>query len=504
MKLYLNHPFHYEAENITRLFFPSEKIQVIREPFIEGESKASSENSDGSEGFIVSSLQKADGSYKITAYVKVGERESYDESFVSDTLAEKGFFTEEKQGEERDKAELLMAQCLYKALSELTSYTPPWGILTGVRPSKLYRSLYEEKGYGAFDFFKNELFVSENKIKLLHSIVTRQKGIIDLSKENSYSLYVSIPFCPTRCEYCSFVSHSISHFKKIPEYIGLLIKELEEISKIASELGLKLETIYFGGGTPTSLNEAQLKSVTDAVAALFPLEGVREYTIEAGRPDTLNEEKLRIMKAAGVTRISINPQTFKDEILRKIGRCHTAAETIDAFNMARQMGFDNINMDLITNLPGDTPEGFMFSLNKTMELNPESVTVHSLAVKRSSALARTEGINAEWEPSVYENAYKALEEKGYNPYYLYRQSKSAGNRENTGFSKEGFESLYNIYMMEETHTVLAAGAGGVSRLKEPNGEFIDRIFNFKYPYEYVSNFEEILRRKDKIKAFYEF
>ena len=164
MKLYLNHPFHYEAENLTRLFFPSEKIQVIREPFIEGESKAPSENSDGSEGFIVSSLQKADGSYKITAYVKVGERESYDESFVSDTLAEKGFFTEEKQGEERDKAELLMAQCLYKALSELASYTPPWGILTGVRPSKLYRSLYEEKGYGAFDFFKNELFVSENKI----------------------------------------------------------------------------------------------------------------------------------------------------------------------------------------------------------------------------------------------------------------------------------------------------------------------------------------------------
>lgn len=499
MKLFINHPFHYEAENLTRLFFPLEKITVIKLNFGEALT-ASPEN----ENYIYSTLNEVNGEYKVRAYVNINGKELTAERDVQRQIASGFFLSAEKGSALRDEAEMQMAEVLFKALSEITGYTPPWGMLTGVRPSKLMRSLLNEMGEGAVDYFKNKLFVSDKKTRLLYSIVKRQQGIIDLSVPSSYSLYVSIPFCPTRCEYCSFVSHSITSFKKkIPEYIELLIKELELISSVAKDLGLRLETVYFGGGTPTSLNESELYTLADAVARLFPLDSVMEYTIEAGRPDTLNEEKLNIMKAAGVSRISINPQTFSDEVLKGIGRCHTAQQTVDAFYMARQAGFDNINMDLITNLPYDTPDGFMDSLNKTLELDPESITVHSLALKRSSALAAAVRNKQEWEAPVYENAYAALENKGYLPYYLYRQSKSAGNRENTGFSKKGFESAYNIYMMEETHTVLAAGAGGVSRLKEPNGEFIDRIFNYKYPYEYISGFEEILERKKGIKTFYE-
>lgn len=471
----INHNFRYETENVLRIFFPLEKI-TVREDYPEEKDNCVvtylNDGIIGCEVFISGKNKKAEK----------------DCSFIEDK-------------------ELALAQLLYGVLTDITGIVPPWGILTGVRPSKLMRNLISANGEDpAKDYFKNQLYVKDNKTELALSVAKAEERIIALSGEKSYSLYVSIPFCPTRCSYCSFVSHSVAQAKKlIPDYVRLLCREIEDIARIAGELDLKLETIYFGGGTPTSLGEDDILEVTNAVKKNFDTENIREYTIEAGRPDTLTEEKLRIMKNAGVTRISINPQTFNAEVLENIGRKHSPEMTVNAFNMARKAGFDNINMDFIAGLPGDTYESFKMSIEKALSLSPENITVHTLALKRAANIV-TQGET----DSVYNETAKmldfsnsALYENGYFPYYMYRQSKSVGNNENVGWSKENRECLYNIYMMEEIHTVLAAGGGAVTKLKSPYENRIERIFNFKYPYEYISRFDEQSDRKKYIYEFYE-
>lgn len=471
------HNFRYETENVIRIFFPLEKLTITEEMPETQEDYIFTYSKDGIIGCEV---------------FLFGKKEKREQSILNKTEKE---------------AELILAQLLYDILTSMTGLTPPWGILTGVRPSKLLRNLIDENGENeAVEYFKNQLFVSDKKTELALSVAKAEDRIIALSGEKSYSLYVSIPFCPTRCSYCSFVSHSVAQAKKlIPDYVKLLCREIEDISKIASDLNLKLETIYFGGGTPTSLGEEDLKTLTDTVKANFNVSGVREYTIEAGRPDTLNKEKLSIMKNAGVTRISINPQTFNAEVLENIGRKHSPEMTVDAFNMARAAGFDNINMDFIAGLPGDTYESFKNSIEKAISLSPENITVHTLALKRAANIV-TQGET----DSVYNETAKmldysnsALYKNGYFPYYMYRQSKSVGNNENVGWSKADRECLYNIYMMEEIHTVLAAGGGAVTKLRSPYENKIDRIFNFKYPYEYISRFDEQSERKKYIYEFYE-
>lgn len=471
----INHNFRYETENVLRIFFPLEKITVT-ESYPEAR-----------ENCVITYIN--DGIIGCEAFICGTNKKS------------------EKACTDADDKELILAQILFAILTDITGIVPPWGILTGVRPSKLMRNLIAENGdEQAKDYFKNQLYVQDKKNELAFSVAKAQQRIISLSGEKSYSLYVSIPFCPTRCSYCSFVSHSVAQAKKlIPDYVRLLCREIEDISRIANELELKLETIYFGGGTPTSLCEEDILEVTDAVKKNFDTKNIREYTIEAGRPDTLNEEKLRIMKNAGVTRISINPQTFNAEVLENIGRKHSPEMTVNAFNMARKAGFDNINMDFIAGLPGDTYDSFKMSIEKALELSPENITVHTLALKRAANIV-TKGET----DSVYNETAKmldfsnaALYENGYFPYYMYRQSKSVGNNENVGWSKEGRESLYNIYMMEEIHTVLAAGGGAVTKLKSPFENRIERIFNFKYPYEYISRFDEQSDRKKYIYEFYE-
>lgn len=470
------HSFRYETENVLRIFFPLEKITVTEEiPEICDDTVITY----FSEGIIGCDV------YLCGKHIK--KEESVD-------------------GKSDKDAELILAQLLYDALTAITELIPPWGILTGVRPSKLMRTLIAETDEeSATAHFKNQLFVTDKKTQLALSVAKAEDRIIALSDEKSFSLYVSIPFCPTRCSYCSFVSHSVAQAKKlIPDYVELLCREIEEIAIIANELELKLETVYFGGGTPTSLDEQSLKAVTDAVGKSFDVKNIREYTIEAGRPDTLNKEKLSIMKNAGVTRISINPQTFNAEVLNSIGRKHSPEMTLEAFKMAREAGFDNINMDFIAGLPGDTFESFKNSIATAIALSPENITVHTLALKRAANLV-TKGET----DTVYRETAKMLDysnttlyENGYFPYYMYRQSKTVGNNENVGWSKEGAECLYNIYMMEEIHTVLAAGGGAVTKLKNPFENKIDRIFNFKYPYEYISRFDELMQRKKYIYDFY--
>lgn len=293
----------------------------------------------------------------------------------------------------------------------------------------------------------------------------------------------------------------------IPAYVELLCREIQETGRIVRELGLRCESVYFGGGTPTTLTGQQLTAVMDAVSANFDLSHLREYTVEAGRPDTITEDRLEALLRGGVTRISINPQTMNDAVLQEIGRRHTADDTRRAFVLARSKGFDNINMDLIAGLPLDTGESFDATLTEILQMDPESVTVHTLAMKRASRLTvsgeRQLLRQGETVAHMLEQSRKRLEAAGILPYYMYRQSKTVGNLENVGYAKPGYECLYNVFIMDETHTILGCGASAVTKLRQPGKNYIERIFNYKYPYEYNTRFGEVLNRKSRVKGFYE-
>lgn len=486
MKLALiNHSFKYELEKLVRIFLPFEKIEFCDFPPQEGDR-------------AVTFLDSAENLTYLKAELYFENRYFISEKTLS---ADTGDYDKE--------CERLLAVALYECFVNVSGYVPPWGILTGVRPAKLFLRLKELQGLNsAEDWFKNALLVHNNKIALCAESVAGEEKIISLSQPDSFSLYISIPFCPTRCSYCSFVSHSVAQAKSlIPEYVRLLIKEIEHTAAAAKKLKLRLETVYIGGGTPTTLSSDQLNAVMNAVRNGFDFSGLREYTVEAGRPDTVNVEKLMAIKNGGATRISINPQTMNDSVLAAIGRKHTADQTESAFAMARRCGFDNINMDLIAGLPTDTFESFKNTVERVLELDPESVTVHALSMKRASGLT-AEGCFPEIEAgrtasAMVDFARSTLSENGVLPYYMYRQSKTVGNLENVGYAKPGAECLYNVYIMDETHTILACGASAVTKLREPGGNYIERIFNFKYPYEYINRFDELTDRKEGIFKFYE-
>ncbi len=465
------HSFNYETENLCRVFFPLEKIEVL------------SEEKESDRKIITEKINN-----RIRVTICFGNEEKMFEKVLEDD----------------DDSELEIATLLFKLLCEETSYVPQWGLLTGVRPSKLMLRLIEDTDEEkAEKYFKEKLLVSDKKTSLAMSVAKCEEKIISRSDPESFSLYISIPFCPTRCNYCSFVSHSIEKTKKlIKPYVENLCEEIRLTGKIAKDLNLKLETVYFGGGTPTTLEAAELEKLLTAVKENFDLSTCFEYTVEAGRPDTVTREKLDTLKSNDVTRISINPQTFNDKVLENIGRRHTAEETINAFKMAREAGFDNINMDLIAGLSGDTAESFSETLDIINELSPENVTVHTLALKRSSYLA---GDTSGMSDGLLANEMINLSHEklnSYIPYYMYRQSKSLGNLENVGWCKKGYECAYNIFMMEECHTILACGAGAVTKLKDPDSNVIERIFNFKYPYEYNDRLNELFERKQRIYEFY--
>jgi oxygen-independent coproporphyrinogen-3 oxidase len=474
MNLYVkNHNFWFELENLTRLFFPNEKINVfktfdsVEQPYIYTEV-----------------------SDKVKIEVSIN---NFQKSLVSDKT---------------DDNELTSAQLLYKLLCQYSGYTQPWGVLTGVRPVKLFRRLCEELGEeGARNKFLNEFYVSPEKLELAEMTEKNEKKILNLSRSESFSLYVGIPFCPSRCSYCSFVMSSVERAKKLIEpYTELLCEEIKTTAQIASDLGLRLETVYFGGGTPTTLNAEQLNKVLKTVRKSFDMSTCREFTVEAGRPDTIDKERLCALKENKVDRISINPQTINDNVLREIGRKHTSEQFFNAFELARKCGFDNINTDLIAGLPTDTLESFVNSLDSIRALSPECVTIHTLCMKRASTLTNIGTTlnreDAETAGKMLEYTQKSLTLDEYIPYYMYRQSRMVGNLENVGWSKKGFESLYNVYVMDETHSILACGSGGVTKLKNNETDYLERIFNFKYPYEYVDRFNELIERKSSIMRFY--
>ncbi|MBQ7203017.1 MAG: coproporphyrinogen dehydrogenase HemZ [Eubacterium sp.] len=468
----INHDFEYHTTKIATMFFPLEKI----------ETKGASD--------IEVVCEKQGNTLTVSAKV-------YSKSLTKSRTTD-GSFDIAKE----------LSLLMFDVLSEVIGFKPPWGILYGVRPARLMHSKAEQLGEAAAKEEFLSSLVEPEKVELALEVMHRENAIIAQSTPKSFSLYISIPFCPTRCAYCSFVSHSIENAGElIDKYVELLCLEISKTAEIAKTLDLKLESVYFGGGTPTTLSAAQLRRVIGAVRDGFDVRKDTEFTVEAGRPDTVDKEKLEALWSLGVNRISINPQTFNDEVREKAGRRHTTEQTVNAFELAKKVGFDNINMDFIAGLAGESLDSFKSGIKKAVSLGAESITVHNLALK-SAAFLVTE--NELFNPDdkntaakMVDFAYSYLKADGYNPYYMYRQSKSLGNLENVGYAKEGKECRYNIYMMDETHSVLSCGAGAVTKLKKDSYNNIQRVYNYKYPYEYISDFDEVLRRKDKITGYYQ-
>lgn len=378
---------------------------------------------------------------------------------------------------------------LYKALSAFYNVTYPWGSLTGIRPTKLAYSEIEKEG-DFKEFFINTMKVSEEKTLLTQKVINAQKGIYVKDDDNT-DFFVFIPFCPSRCTYCSFISSDVKSAQKLVEpYVETLIREIKESKKYVK----KLRSIYIGGGTPVALSDENLERV---LSELDSINTCVEYTVEAGRPDAITESNLKILKAHNVTRICINPQTFNAETLKRIGRKHTPEETIEKYLMAKK-DF-SVNMDLIAGLSGETAEDFYKTLEKAIELSPDAITVHTLCLKRGSSLSEnTERLFGEEVEKMVAYAHKRLQETLYTPYYLYRQKYQAGNLENVGYCKEGKQCVYNIDVMEEIANNVACGANAISKMVYNGGERIERYASPKDVKTYIEKIDAIIKGKDKL------
>lgn len=415
----------------------------------------------------------------------------------------------EKDG--RSKKELHEAfKCtLYTKLSTQLNKTLPWGYLTGVRPSKIAYTLLE-KGADReqiLEEFTKKHLVSEKKAQLALQVAQTEKSILEkMDYKNGYSLYIGIPFCPTTCLYCSFTSYSLAAYQsKVQPYLEALLKEMKYVSEAMR--GRRLDTVYFGGGTPTTLSAGQLDMLLTELERKFDLSACRELTVEAGRPDSITYEKLCVLKAHHVDRISINPQTMNQQTLDLIGRRHTVEQIEEAFALAGKAGLDNINMDMILGLPGENKEMVQHTLEKIKALAPESLTVHSLAIKRAAALNiwREKYLDLQMDNSdeIVSMAADYAHQMGHQPYYMYRQKNMAGNFENVGYSKPGLECIYNILIMEEKQTIIAMGAGASTKIvfqNETEGEQagrIERIENVKDVTNYIQRIDEMIERKRK-------
>ena len=406
---------------------------------------------------------------------------------------------------------------LYQTLVKKTGEEHAWGNMTGVRPTKMIMERLEEGSSEEeiIRYMHDTYVVSEEKAMLGIEIAKREKAQLDkLDYENGYSLYIGIPFCPTTCSYCSFTSYPVAKWQnRMDEYVDALLKELAFIAEVSKEK--HLNAIYMGGGTPTTLSAQQMDRVLSFLEEHFSFEHLKEYTIEAGRPDSITEDKLRVIRKHGVGRISINPQTMQQKTLDVIGRRHTVEDVVRIFHLARELGFDNINMDLIAGLPGEHPEEMEDTLRQIKELAPDSLTVHALAMKHGSRLTRERAASTEKQnykqmarelEEMIDMARKAAGEMGLYPYYLYRQKNIAGNFENVGYAKVDKAGIYNILIMEEKQSIVAAGAGASTKVVLPyeipapgskNGRMTNliRIENVRDVGEYISRIDEMIERK---------
>ena len=400
---------------------------------------------------------------------------------------------------------LAVGKAFLEAGASLFGFSIPWGYIIGLRPVKRAKH-YLDRGYSkerVKSYFTEDYGVSEQKAELSVETAEEERKMLSSVKQNFCALYVSIPFCPTRCGYCSFVSYSNEKlFGLIPDYLTRLKADLKSTAELISELDLSLGAIYIGGGTPSILDCGQLEDLLGEINGVFDLSDLKEYSFEAGRPDTVDYKKLSVLKAHGVDRISINPQSTSDEVLRRIGRQHSVSRFFEAVEAAKKVSFSCVNADLIAGLPGDSLRGFEKSLSDIIGLDFENITVHTLSIKNAAQLRfDAEGLYdaaGETAKRCVSIAYDRLTNNGYKPYYLYRQKNTVGNAENTGYAREGYENLYNVIMMEEFSTVFACGAGAITKIVSPDKQSIRRIAFPKYPFEYLKQAggigEEEIRR----------
>lgn len=400
---------------------------------------------------------------------------------------------------EKEKKRLVKLT-IFALLSRETGMYPRWGLLTGVRPAKIVNTLLSEgkSDEECLRYLTEKYLVAQHKAELTLKVAKAERRLLAGNEKTDISLYIGIPFCPTRCLYCSFTAYPLKQYeKRVDEYLDAMFKEMEYLAEYAQNFRLK--NIYIGGGTPTSLTEEQLERLLQKVQELFAPTEDMEYTVEAGRPDTITKEKLRLMKVYGVNRISINPQTMNEETLKRIGRRHTVEDIRRVFWEAREVGHDNINMDLILGLPEETPEDVRQTMEEIMALEPDNVTVHTLAVKRASRLKEQFDLytmtTAEVLEKMLEIAADYAERMGLEPYYMYRQKNMVGNFENVGYCKPGKEGVYNIQIMEEKQTILAAGAGASTKTVDPATDRIERVFNVKSIEDYIGRIDEMIERK---------
>ena len=414
-----------------------------------------------------------------------------------------------------DKSKNELKKTIYQELSKKTGKTLPWGDLTGIRPTRIAMNLLDEgkSPEEVFEYMKNTYLVSDEKTLLAIDIAQREKEILkDIDYKNGYSLYIGIPFCPTTCLYCSFTSYPIGAYSSlVDDYVKCVEKEIDYVAE--AFCGKTLDTVYVGGGTPTTLEPHQIRELLGYLKQKIDLSKVKEFTVESGRPDSITREKLRAMKEMGVTRISVNPQTMSDETLRVIGRNHTVAQLIEAFHMAREEGFDNINMDIILGLPGEDAEDVRHTIEEIKKLAPNDLTVHSLAIKRGSRLyeaMRLRELKGELKISMdgsmknteemMEIARSGAQKMGLLPYYLYRQKNISGNYENTGYAEPGKAGIYNILINEEVQSIVALGAGTVTKRVYGEGGRIERCDNVKDVKLYMDQIDEMIDRKRKLFA----
>ncbi len=394
----------------------------------------------------------------------------------------------------------IIKRTIYELLMKETGIRPQWGLLTGVRPAKLVSILLEEgkSDEECMRFLIEDYLVMEHKAELAVKVAKAEQKILAGNKPEEISLYIGIPFCPTRCLYCSFTAYPLHQYKnRVDEYLDAMFQELDWLAAYSKKFVMK--NIYIGGGTPTSLNEAQLERLLQKVEELFHPDETMEYTVEAGRPDTITREKLRLMKTYGVNRISINPQTMNDKTLMAVGRKHNVEDICRVFREAREEGHENINMDLILGLPGETAEDVRHTMEEIRKLEPDNVTVHTLAVKRASRLREEldqhDMTTADTLEEMLNIAAEYAGKMGMEPYYMYRQKNMVGNFENVGYCHPGKEGVYNVQIMEEKQTILAAGAGASTKTVDPETDRIERVFNVKSIEDYIGRIDEMIERK---------
>ena len=464
--------YQYDLHALLKSFYPEHDVRVYA-------AEAQEEHQDDEKQVIIQLFNDS-----MNVILDIDVRKEYVHTYKNDT-------------------DVIKKECklsIYQDLCDYTGKTLPWGNLTGIRPTKLAMGMLAEGKEDAeiVAWLKAAHAVSDEKAQLSLDIARREKAILDrLHYEDGYSLYIGIPFCPTTCLYCSFTSYPIAVWRKrVEEYLQALFQEIDFVAETYKNK--ILDTVYIGGGTPTTLEAAELDRLLQYVRNQFDFRQVTEFTVEAGRADSITREKLDVLKKRGVTRISVNPQTMKDETLRYIGRQHTVAQVKDAFWLAREAGFDNINMDIILGLPGELESDVQNTIHEICKLNPDSLTVHSLAVKRASKLSQwieENGIatlrNTDSTMDIAQKGAYALEMK---PYYLYRQKNMSGNFENVGYAREGKYGIYNILIMEEKQTIVACGAGSVSKRVYPDGR-IERSENVKDVAQYIERIGEMIERK---------